>query len=67
MYEVMLTEAFQNMIAAYKTVKGTTCAKCGKFYDVESMRPTARRYKKSDGSDEGAAPVWEALHESCLD
>jgi len=55
------------MIAAYKTVKGTTCAKCGKSYDADSVRPLARRVKRGSAAAEGSEVVWEVLHESCLD
>ena len=63
----MLTMFLKDMIASYKTVKSTMCAKCGKSYDAESSRPLARRRKKIDRADENASVVWEALHESCLD
>jgi hypothetical protein len=55
------------MIASYKTVKSLVCAKCGKLYDAESIKPMARRGRQVDRTDEKAEMVWEALHESCLE
>ena len=49
------------MIAAYKQVKGTSCAKCASLIDNHMLTPTARRSKQVSG-----AIVWEALHEGCL-
>ncbi|KAF1365287.1 hypothetical protein EJ07DRAFT_96182 [Lizonia empirigonia] len=58
--------ALLQMITAYKTVKGTLCAKCGKLLDDTTLIPTARRSKQvSDGND-NLETVWEALHEACL-
>lgn len=55
------------MIAAYKTVKGTSCAKCGKLLDQAALVPTARRQKKPATIDDAAEEIgWEAIHESCL-
>lgn len=54
-----------NMIAAYKTVKGTSCAKCGKLLDNTAMIPTARRSQQVAGVNEAIETVWEALHEGC--
>jgi hypothetical protein len=54
------------MVAAYKTVKGTSCAKCAKLLDHAAMTPTARRSKPVPGTNESTETVWEALHESCL-
>ncbi|CAE7213669.1 hypothetical protein PTNB85_07021 [Pyrenophora teres f. teres] len=53
-------------IAAYKTVKGTSCAKCGKLLDHAALVPTARRSKQVAAANETQETVWEALHESCL-
>ncbi|KAF1842484.1 uncharacterized protein K460DRAFT_409892 [Cucurbitaria berberidis CBS 394.84] len=53
-----------DMIAAYKTVKGTSCAKCKKLLDNSLLTPTARRSKKVAG--DSPELVWEALHEGCL-
>lgn len=54
------------MIAAYKTVKGTCCAKCGKMLDGAALGTTARRSKQVVGVNESLETTWEALHESCL-
>lgn len=54
------------MIAAYKTVKGTTCVKCGKLLDDATLTPTARRSKQITSSNDTLESVWEALHECCL-
>jgi hypothetical protein len=55
------------MIAAYKTVKATSCAKCSNLIDRFALTPTARRSKKSVGVDDMSETVWEAIHEGCLD
>ncbi|KAH8732250.1 mediator complex subunit 27-domain-containing protein [Phaeosphaeriaceae sp. PMI808] len=55
-----------DMITAYKNVKGTSCAKCGKLLDDAILIPTARRSKQVVAKDETTKTVWEALHESCL-
>jgi hypothetical protein len=55
------------MIVAYKIVKSPVCAKCGKLYDTESIRPMARRERKVDAADVKAETIWEAIHESCVD
>lgn len=54
------------MIVAYKTVKGTSCAKCGKLLDDTALIPTARRSKQVMGANEAQETVWEAFHEGCL-
>jgi hypothetical protein len=54
------------MIAAYKTVKGTTCDNCGKMLDNAMLTPTARRSKVVAVANETFETVWQALHESCL-
>ncbi|KAJ8117847.1 hypothetical protein OPT61_g1048 [Boeremia exigua] len=59
-------EYLLNMIAAYKTVKGTSCAKCGKLLDDATLIPTARRSKQITGASDTLETVWEAFHESCL-
>ncbi|KAF1947914.1 hypothetical protein EJ02DRAFT_440078 [Clathrospora elynae] len=55
-----------DMIAAYKTVKGKSCANCGGILDKAMMIPTARRSKKVASANESPETVWEAFHESCL-
>jgi hypothetical protein len=55
------------MIAAYKTVKGISCAKCGQLLNENMMTPTARRSKQMCGANESSEIVWEAFHERCLD
>ncbi|KAI2478611.1 Med27 domain containing protein [Pyrenophora tritici-repentis] len=55
-----------DMIAAYKTIKGTSCAKCGKLLDDAALVPTARRSKQVAAANETQETIWEALHESCL-
>jgi hypothetical protein len=54
------------MIAAYKTVKGTSCAKCERLLDDRAMAPIARRSKQLATANGTTEIVWEALHESCL-
>lgn len=54
------------MIIAYKTVKGTLCATCGKLLDDTTLIPTARRSKQVTDGNENLETVWEALHEACL-
>jgi hypothetical protein len=54
------------MIAAYKTVKGASCAKCGKLLDNATLVPTARRSKQVIGANDSSEIVWEAFHEGCL-
>jgi hypothetical protein len=54
------------MIAAYKTVKGTSCARCKGLLDNTAMTPTARRSKQADAANDTTHTVWEAFHESCL-
>lgn len=54
------------MIIAYKTVKGTSCAKCGKLLDDTTLIPTARRSKQVAGANDSSETVWEAFHEGCL-
>ncbi|KAF1837282.1 hypothetical protein BDW02DRAFT_157558 [Decorospora gaudefroyi] len=56
-----------DMIAAYKTVEGTSCAKCGKLLDNSAMTPTARRNKQIDSTGGAAKTTWEAFHEDCLE
>ncbi|KAF2633721.1 hypothetical protein BU25DRAFT_11720 [Macroventuria anomochaeta] len=55
-----------NMVVAYKTVKGTSCAKCGKLLDDTTLIPTARRSRQIIGANDTLETVWEALHEACL-
>ena len=55
------------MIAAYKTVKGTCCAKCSKMIDRAALTPTARRSRQVTGVKEAPEIVWEAFHELCLE
>ncbi|KAI4647578.1 uncharacterized protein J4E78_008893 [Alternaria triticimaculans] len=55
-----------DMIAAYKTVKGTSCAKCGKLLDDSALTPTARRSKQVAGTTDALETVWEAFHEGCI-
>jgi hypothetical protein len=55
-----------NMIVAYKTVKGISCAKCGKLLDDTALIPTARRSRQVTGANEAVETVWEAFHEGCL-
>lgn len=54
------------MFAAYNTVKGQSCAKCGQLLDKSMLPPLARRSKLNNDSSEIAQAVWEAIHESCL-
>lgn len=54
------------MVIAYKTVKGNSCAKCGKLLDNAALTPTARRSKQVIGANETLEGVWEAFHEGCL-
>jgi hypothetical protein len=54
------------MISAYKTVKGTSCAKCGRLLDDMALTPAARRSKQIAAANETTEIVWEAFHESCL-
>jgi hypothetical protein len=54
------------MIAAYKTVKGTSCAKCGNMLDNVPLNPTARRSRQTLAANATPEILWEALHESCL-
>ncbi|PVI01396.1 hypothetical protein DM02DRAFT_641908 [Periconia macrospinosa] len=54
-----------DMIAAYKTVKGTKCAKCGEMFDSQVLGTVARRSREVvDG--EKTNVEWEAFHEHCL-
>ncbi|KAF1921057.1 mediator complex subunit 27-domain-containing protein [Ampelomyces quisqualis] len=55
-----------DMVAAYKTVKGTSCAKCKRLLDDTALTPTARRSKQVDAANDTIQTVWEAVHESCL-
>ncbi|KAH6616732.1 hypothetical protein C7974DRAFT_51087 [Boeremia exigua] len=55
-----------NMIVAYKTVKGTSCARCTKLLDDTTLIPTARRNKHITGANDTLETVWEAFHEGCL-
>ncbi|KAF3002034.1 hypothetical protein E8E13_008771 [Curvularia kusanoi] len=55
-----------NMIVAYKTVKGASCAKCEKLLDANALIPTARRSKQVTGPNDTSETVWEAFHEGCL-
>lgn len=54
------------MIVAYKTVKGTSCAKCQNLLDAAAMIPTARRSKQVTDANDTTETVWEAFHEGCL-
>jgi uncharacterized Zn finger protein len=54
------------MIAAYKTVKGVSCTKCGKMLDDATLTPTARRSKQITSANDSSETVWEAWHEGCL-
>lgn len=54
------------MIAAYKTVNGISCAKCGKTLDSAMMKPVARRSKQVAVTNESIGTLWEAFHESCI-
>jgi hypothetical protein len=54
------------MIAAYKTVKGNSCAKCGSLLDNRALPPTARRSKQVAAANDTTDTVWQAYHESCL-
>ncbi|KAF2712322.1 hypothetical protein K504DRAFT_372705 [Pleomassaria siparia CBS 279.74] len=56
-----------NMIAAYKTIKASSCAKCSKLIDNAALTPTARRSKQVAGANETQETIWEAFHEGCLD
>lgn len=55
------------MIAAYKTVKGSTCAKCEKLLDSSAEIPTARRRKELTDDNGATETIWEAFHEGCID
>lgn len=67
--EFLLQDAYylQDMIAAYKTVNGTSCAKCGSIVDKHMMVPSARRTTPSTNTEETPEMIWQALHESCLE
>jgi hypothetical protein len=54
------------MITAYKTVKGSSCAKCGSLLDGRALTPTARRSKQVVAANDTTDTVWQAFHESCL-
>ncbi|KAF2788479.1 hypothetical protein K505DRAFT_366434 [Melanomma pulvis-pyrius CBS 109.77] len=56
-----------DMIAAYKNIKGTSCAKCSRLIDNAALIPTARRSKQIIGANGTPEIVWEAFHEGCLD
>ncbi|KAF2660531.1 hypothetical protein K491DRAFT_589145 [Lophiostoma macrostomum CBS 122681] len=56
-----------DMIAAYKTVKGTTCAKCSKMLDQSVQMPTARRSKQVTADDGSQQVKWEPFHEGCIE
>lgn len=55
-----------DMIAAYKTVKGLSCAKCKQLLDKFMLTPLARRSMSTNDANEAPQTVWEAFHESCL-
>ncbi|KAL1800885.1 hypothetical protein ACET3X_001227 [Alternaria dauci] len=55
-----------DMIAAYKTVKGTSCARCGNLLDKSALTPTARRSKQVASTTENLETIWEATHEACI-
>lgn len=61
-----IADMVKDMIVAYKSVKGTSCAKCGKTLDNAMTRPTARRSKQVAVANESTVTVWQALHESCV-
>jgi hypothetical protein len=54
------------MIAAYKTVKGASCAKCGNMLDNVPLTPTARRSRQALAANATSETLWEAFHEGCL-
>ncbi|KAF2133273.1 hypothetical protein P153DRAFT_381711 [Dothidotthia symphoricarpi CBS 119687] len=54
-----------NMIASYKSIKGTPCVKCKKLLDSAALTTTARRCMQV-GTNETLKVEWAALHESCL-
>ncbi|RYN40395.1 hypothetical protein AA0112_g3228 [Alternaria arborescens] len=55
-----------DMIAAYKTVKGTSCARCGKLLDKSALTSTARRSKQVASTTETPQTIWQAIHEGCI-
>lgn len=59
-------EYLLDMVAAYKTVKPTACAKCAKPLDHTMLLPTARRSKQIETANNTVETVWEAFHEGCL-
>jgi hypothetical protein len=56
----------QDMIAAYKTVRGLHCAKCKRMLDDDTTKPVARRCRQAIGVNEMPETVWEPFHEGCL-
>ncbi|KAF2733092.1 hypothetical protein EJ04DRAFT_295069 [Polyplosphaeria fusca] len=56
-----------DMLAAYRTVKGNSCAKCGKMLDEATMMTTARRSRQTANADGSSGTIWEAFHEGCLE
>jgi hypothetical protein len=55
------------MVAAYKTVKGTTCAKCENMLDSQAIGTVARRSRDVIDGEGTTEVVWEAFHEGCVD
>jgi hypothetical protein len=55
------------MIAAYKTIKGITCAICSSMLDSSGQTPIARRSKQVTADDGNEQTIWEAFHEGCID
>lgn len=60
----MLTYNIQDMITAYKTVKGTTCTNCSKMFDSQLLGTVARRTRGAV-LDEKTKLEWGAFHEHC--
>lgn len=56
----------QDMIAAYKAVKGKACAKCRKTLNDNMAKPIARRSKQVPSVNETTQTVWEPFHENCI-
>ncbi|KAI8936866.1 hypothetical protein NX059_006103 [Plenodomus lindquistii] len=59
-------EYLLDMIAAYNTVKSTSCAKCARSLDSTMSLPIARRSKQAEIADGTFETVWEAFHEGCI-
>ncbi|KAF2473204.1 uncharacterized protein BDR25DRAFT_323796 [Lindgomyces ingoldianus] len=56
-----------DMIAAYKTTKGASCAKCSRLLDSSALAPAARRSRQVGNVNKDPELMWEAFHESCLE